>query len=53
MLHKSFDILRQDLTNHIHEKMHSVADRKTAAVLEKEIDDAEGVINAKIKDIEK
>jgi hypothetical protein len=53
VLHKSFDILREDLTDYIHEKMRSTADRKNAAILEKEIDDAERIIDNKIKDIQK
>ncbi len=53
VLHKSFDILREDVSDYAHEKMHSASDRKNATALEKEIDDAESVISSKIREIEK
>jgi len=53
VLHKSFDILREDVSDYAHEKMHSASDRKNATALEKEIDDAESAINDKIREIEK
>ncbi len=53
VLHKSFDILREDVSDYAHEKMHSAADRKNATAIEKEIDDAESAISSKIKEIEK
>lgn len=53
VLHKSFDILREDVSDFAHEKMHSSADRKNVSAIEKEIDDAENVITSQIKNIEK
>ncbi len=52
VLHKSFDILREDVADHVHKKIHTTEDRKKATALEKEISDAESVISKEIRDIE-
>jgi hypothetical protein len=51
VIHKSFDILRDDVTEYGNEKSNT-AERKHMSEIKKDISDAEKIINKKIKDIE-
>ncbi len=49
--HKSFDILREDISNYENEKL-STSERKIISGIKKDINEAEKTINKEIKDIE-